>query len=317
MTVSRAPSAGANLWYVLFEDEIQGPFPAKLITRFLILGRFELSTEISRDRRVWQPVSEYPELIPSELLPNSEGVIDQDRLLAARRWEDERIREERRHVDHSFEPAGDGADRRVAGDRRQEEESSFRRHVAEEADRAAVRRGERRFAILSILAVLALIGGVIGIALNETWVIDPGLRDCHVAARPGVNWNHCSRRGAELAEAQLSDATMTSTDLTSADLRAATLVRADMSYATLKDAKLSSANMNHTILIGADLRDADLTAASLDGANLSYADLRGAKITDAEITGAVFDRAIWLDGRICEELSRGECRQMEASPEIP
>ncbi len=318
MTVSRVRGTGVNLWYVLIGDEVQGPFAAKLITRYLILGRIELSTEISQDRHAWKPISNYPELIPNALMPNDDGVIDQDRLAAARRWENERIKDDRRDIDQPLDQALGCVERRELGeDRRQAKKSGIFRRQSDAGDRAATQRGEHRLVLISMLIVVVLIGGIVGVAVNESWILDSEFRDCNVAPGPGVNWNHCSRKGADLAEANLSDATMISMDLISADLRAAILVRADMSYANLTGASLSAANMGYANLVGADLRDADLTAASLLGANLAYADLRGARITDAEIAGAVFDRAIWLDGRICEDLSRGECRQADAPPEIP
>ena len=292
---------------------MQGPLPAKLISRYLILGRIERSTRVSRNQLDWRPVLDYPELIPQGLLSDDSGVFAQERLEAARRWEDERSTDDRRHRDHARDSA---CDRRDGGDRRRTERKETARSRPYGAmDPDAEKRRERRFVVFTMVAIALLVGGITSIAINEAWVSAPGLRDCNVGPAPGVQWSHCSRRGAILTEARLIDAAMMSMDLTSAALQAADLTRANMSYATLVGATLAGAILDNATMVGTDLREADLTGASLHGTNLSYADLRDADITDADFAGAVLDRAIWRDGRICGDQSRGECRQSDTAPE--
>ena len=86
------------------------------------------------------------------------------------------------------------------------------------------------------------------------------------------------------------------TDLTTANLRAAYLVRADLEGANLRGADLVRADLEGAILIGADLiganlEGADLTRANLTGAdltdtNLTDTDLRNANLTDADLRNA-------------------------------
>lgn len=55
-------------WYVKKGDIIQGPFPNQLISSYLILGRFELDTEISQDKKNWAPVRDFKALVPDVVL---------------------------------------------------------------------------------------------------------------------------------------------------------------------------------------------------------------------------------------------------------
>ena len=80
--------------------------------------------------------------------------------------------------------------------------------------------------------------------------------------------------GADLRDANLSDANLSGADLSDANLRGA-----DLSNANLRDANLSGADLS-----GANLRDAYLSGANLSGANLRDAYLRG-----ADLSGADFD----------------------------
>lgn len=84
-------------------------------------------------------------------------------------------------------------------------------------------------------------------------------------------------RGADFAGQRLGGYAFTNSDLGGADLR-----RAD--------------------LAGADFVNADLRRARLDGA-----DLRGADLTNARLDDAALDGAVWIDGRVCAQGSRGRC----------
>jgi uncharacterized protein YjbI with pentapeptide repeats len=107
--------------------------------------------------------------------------------------------------------------------------------------------------------------------------------------------------GADLREADLSDALFYKTDFTYAKLVGANFSRAHLGdaklyWADLRDANLSGAYLGGVKLCGADLRDAnlsrarlkmaDLTEANLSSANLSRAYLGRAKIIWAKLRGA-------------------------------
>jgi hypothetical protein len=81
--------------------------------------------------------------------------------------------------------------------------------------------------------------------------------------------------GADLANVDLSKATLTSADFAQADLAGA-----DLHSANLASANLAGADIN-----GADLAGATLTHARFRGANLTGADLAGA--VNADLRGAI------------------------------
>jgi uncharacterized protein YjbI with pentapeptide repeats len=62
--------------------------------------------------------------------------------------------------------------------------------------------------------------------------------------------------------------------------------KGNLTGANLRDADLTDANLTGANLTGADLTDANLTDANLAGADLTGADLTGAGLRDANLTGA-------------------------------
>jgi hypothetical protein len=87
--------------------------------------------------------------------------------------------------------------------------------------------------------------------------------------------------GADLREADLSNANLSGADLTRANLSNANLFEADLSIANLSKANLFEADLREADLSTANLSGADLTRASLIMANLSEADLGGANLFGA------------------------------------
>jgi uncharacterized protein YjbI with pentapeptide repeats len=76
---------------------------------------------------------------------------------------------------------------------------------------------------------------------------------------------------------------------------------------------LTNANLSKLDLRGAKLMEAKLNGAKLSGANLTgaqlyFADLTGADINGAKFGGAQLTNAIWVDGRLCDHGSLGQCR---------
>jgi hypothetical protein len=91
------------------------------------------------------------------------------------------------------------------------------------------------------------------------------------------------KQGADLRDADLSDAV----------LRGAVLRGADLSDAVLRGAVLRGADLSGAVLRGADLSDADLS-----GADLSDAVLRGAVLSDADLSDAVLRGAVLSDDQV-------------------
>ncbi|MCA8251799.1 pentapeptide repeat-containing protein [Burkholderia sp. AU31624] len=94
------------------------------------------------------------------------------------------------------------------------------------------------------------------------------------------------KQGTYLRDANLSGADLRDADLSDAYLRGAYLRGANLSGADLSDADLSDAYLSDADLRGANLSDAYLRGANLSGANLSDADLSDADLSDAYLRGA-------------------------------
>jgi len=306
---------GRNLWYVHHGQEIQGPLPARLIGRYLILGRLSPDTRVSRDARDWHPISYFPELIP-DILTSTDKKSGQERLLAARRWEDERSQGDRRSGEIG---PNRGPERRSKNDRRHgdahiQDGTGVRSHTINSASDAIA---DRRFLIIALSGLGLVIFFLVYLAIQRLDFLQPGLRDCHLPPAPGVTWNHCDKSGESLVRAELSDANLSSMNLSHSDLSFANLSRSDLSYSVLIQARLVGARITGTQMTGIDLRRADLSGADLDGANLSYADLRGAKLTNVNMGKVILDQALWVDGRICSSGSRGKCVNPVERPSLP
>ena len=130
----------------------------------------------------------------------------------------------------------------------------------------------------------------------------------HVGQAPMVdlwdaNLTGADLKGASLIRADLSDATLVAATLTRADLNAANLGGADfmganLQTANLVDADLTGANLQTAKLADADLTGANLQAANLKGAVLIDADLTGADLTGADLTGADLTRADLTEAKL-------------------
>ena len=90
--------------------------------------------------------------------------------------------------------------------------------------------------------------------------------------------------GANLYEANFSDADLSGANLTGATLTTASFYKATLTGADLDDANLTQASIYEANLTQASLNDADLTDADLYGSNLTDADLSGAKLTGVTLT---------------------------------
>lgn len=290
-----------HLWYTRRGSEIRGPFSAGLVSRHILLGRICLDDELSQDREAWMPVSAMPELIPEAMRVDTNDPLAQERLHAARRWADERLRERRGPND--IVPAGVT---RRGGDRRQQEPAEVVRHRTAKAGRDAgqTARFNGKWAAIVIGGIVLFVAGLLFLSQpaseNAAW-------DCTVSARPGVNWSDCRMEGVHLDKADLTGARLRNVNLSGASLREGRLKGSDLSFATLSIADLSAADLQEAVMLGVSLRNADLRNAKLQGADLSYADLSGARLEGANLEGARLDHAIWVDKSVCAKGSLGRC----------
>lgn len=287
------PSAG---WYVRRGRQVRGPFPARQVAKYVLLGRVKQGDEASRDQQHWQRIADVPALMPKAIREGAGPEV----LQQLRQREDER----------GARPAA--ADAAPRPERRQAPEPEsmqlHREHKAkliQDLREKSVR--ERRFTriVVPVAVVLALGLLVLGMLLRPTEPVSEP--NCAAAAAPGVNWNNCNLEQLVAANQQLPGLLARNSNLREANLMGAVLSGADLAYSDLSQANLGYADLKGAALKGANLRGADLTYADLTGADLTYADLKGARLGGAVVEGSDFSGAVWPDGRVCAAGSVAGC----------
>src|SRR3569833_401566 len=272
-----------HVWYVRRKGEVKGPYPAGLITRYILLGRIREDDELSPDGSVWTLVQEHRELIPDVIKAAATDPAAQQRLEAARRWADER-NTQRRGVAHDAEEGVTGTERRAesTGNRRSDEELHAVDHrLSRSARGLAGEKSPHQWTALAV--IVAVVGTAVAALIYFYHPLPPDKAvDCNSVPAPRVNWSNCTLDGAQLNGADLANAKLYSTHMTGANLRGANLV-------------------------GANLRRARLVNAHLERADLSYADLAGAELSGVALGEAKLGNAIWSDGKVCAPESVGTC----------
>ena len=116
------------------------------------------------------------------------------------------------------------------------------------------------------------------------------------------NWHGWRKQHPEilpdLSEANLSTANLSAADLSRANLTGTNLVTAHLWRADLTLTNLSRANLTGANLMAANLGRADLTGADLSHANLMAANLTGADLSRATLVSTNCTKAILTDCRI-------------------
>ncbi len=278
-------------WYIKQGDNVQGPFPNKLIGSYLILGRITQDTLISQDEHNWSAVRDYPAIVP-EVVKNAGSNQGDRALMLARIREDERS---------SVVNENDDFD-----NRREDEEQVMQLHrqMRDDVMKAYRKKPQQRMAYLGITALLVAV--FIGFYINKG-VQNVKQADCDAPAGPGINWSACNKQGEVLRNRDLKKANFRSAKLQSADFSSARMQGADLAYADLSGSTLLSAQLQNSNLKGANLRRANLQGANLSAANLSYAELVGSQLQGANLKQAIFDHAIWVNGQKCLAGSVGAC----------
>jgi hypothetical protein len=283
-------------WWVRRENKTKGPYPAGLVSQYLLLGRFRDTDEVSRDREEWQRIFEVEELIPPALRDAHAHPEDPEvlaRLEAAKRWADERRN-----------PG------KAPGPERRKEEPLAQVGLRESrASRGSATSPRRLVEYVAVFAVLVIVVGIPFLMPRQQAAQST---PCADQPRPGVVWSNCLMPGRDLANVDLSGADLRNADLSTTVLRGASLRDADLAYAKLIMSNLQGANLSGARLTGASLRGANLADANLSGADLSYAILAGANLGGTDLTGARLDHAVWESGVECLPGSVGHCQPGEA-----
>ncbi len=279
-------------WYIRRGEHVRGPFPNQLVSRYLILGRIDLETEVSQDQEHWVPVKEYRALVPDVVL-NANTKEGARALMLARIREDERSARESAQEEHD--------DRRMDEDKVMKLHRQLRDDILKDyKNRLYI--SPRHVALVLLIAVLLLIG----LLISEPDTKNVG-SDCAAAAGPGVNWSSCNKEGQNLAGLDLTGVIFKSSQMSGAILSRSRLDQSDLAYANLSRAELSQVSLRSASLVGANLRMANLRGANLQNTDLSYAELAGANLEGAVLDNARLDHAVWLNGEQCLPGSTGVC----------
>lgn len=280
-------------WYVNTHKKILGPFPNQLISRYLILGRLKLDTQISQDQKHWNPIKDYPSLVP-EVILNAHTPEGAKALKLARIREDERS---------SQEAAAEGIEQRADEDQMIKLHRKLRDDILKEY-RDKPRLNTPAMVVVIAIAVLLLI---LLVSYRPERLVTSS--DCSLPAATGVDWSMCNKQGQNFAGADLRQAKLRNAILNNVDLSRARLDGSDLAYSNLYQADMQHSSLQHAVLTGANLRQANLLGASLRGADLSYAEFEGARLDGALLDQARLDHAIWLNGEQCLPGSIGGCLQ--------
>lgn len=314
----------SNLWFTRRGNEIRGPFPVGMITRYILLGRIVETDELSPNQFDWKPVTEFQELYPVEMTLDQNDSENVERLRIARLREDERQSGDRRNVpdaESEFRHKRSGDERRDSETyetvRHREVKTGFRKLLD--------RPKERHDSIIALLIVF--VSSVIWAGIHFSPERGVAINNCASSPAPHVNWSNCQLEGIKLTAMDLTGSQFRNSAINGADLRKAILVDTDFSYANLSGASVQNAVLTNANLVGTTLRNTNFAEASMTGANLEYAilhnanlanaDLRnadfthamlnGAELKGARLDGAIFDKAIWSDNTVCAPESVGRC----------
>lgn len=279
-------------WYIKHGERIQGPFPNKLIGRFLILGRITQDVLVSQDKVHWSPVKSYPAMVPEVV--KEAGTAEGNRALMLAK-----IREDERSSENMEEDAYDN--------RREDEEQMVRLHRQMRDDVLKRYNARPQKTIVYYGVAVFLLMTLVGFFIVKYSREEVRLADCSSVAMPGINWSGCNKQGENLRSRNLRQVNFRSAKLELADLSASNLQGADLAYANLSQSVLVSAQLQNSNLKGANLRQANLRGANLTGANLAYAELVGSQLEGAVLKQAIFDHSIWVNGETCLVGSVGAC----------
>ena len=323
--------ANNHLWYTRRGKEIRGPFPKKLISRYLLIGRVLESDEVSTDQRSWKRVSQLPELIPEEMKADLSIPENLEKLRLARLREDERKYGDRRQQGDAR--VDDEIRKRRSGDERRDSETveTLRHRLIKTRTAQLIKSSKPNYRATAIVFSV-IVATVIGVTLMYSPGQQMAVNNCALAAQPLVDWSNCRFEGLQLGAVDLHGANLQNTSMIGATIDGANLSHTQMSYSNLLNADIRNTNLSDSKLLGAVLRNAklnalnlqrsdlhfailhgaDLTDTDLSNANLSQAVLSGAVINNAKLSGTVLDGAIWVDNTVCAPESVGKCNSLPA-----
>lgn len=150
-----------QLWYTRRDMEIRGPFPAGLVTRYILLGRIQETDQLSSDQVSWHPISELPELIPDELKLDLSKPENQEKLRMARLREDERSAVDWRLANEAGSDVPGNPVTRTKERRRAESMDALRHREIKTQLLSSLRQKQKQHYVPRILGIVSVISAII------------------------------------------------------------------------------------------------------------------------------------------------------------
>ena len=301
-----------NSWYIRKGEQVSGPFPTKLVSQRVLLGRIQLSDEASTDKENWKPIRQIAELIPDLLRKDQKDPFVKERIAAAKRWADERGGGDRRDQ-QTLAEASSFAEQRSGRERRQMEELPEVNYREERFDqqqkssRPSVIHQPKSYTVHSLLLLVVVMAGVYAGYKYLPRAEKTTENNCNAPAAAKVNWSNCNLQGIRVSGQDMQGAVLKNANLTGSTLQDVNLSRADLSYAVMNLTNMRNSDLSQSQMIGASFRNADLTGVSFVSSNMAYANFTGATLLGVDFKGALLDKTIWFDGRECAVGSVGKC----------
>jgi hypothetical protein len=281
-----------TLWYVRQRGVITGPFPSRLITNHLMLGRLTVNDQACLDSVSWLEIGDI-----TALRPVAKADFKPKITLDERNGFDRRQQKEIENTNNRP---------RLKSRRSPEEQDTIRRR---QFHTLLMRKYHDRHSpiLWPLAAVAVLLITIVTTAIFSPTMLPVSQVNCNAPADIAVNWNNCFKPNLQLANTLMNNAQLRSAHLTNSNLISATLTGADLAYADLSFSALNYGQLQNVNLVGANLEQTDLSNTDLSNADLSYANLLNANLEGAALDNVSFDHAIWLNGDICNIRSIGQC----------
>ncbi len=269
-----------QFWYIRRKGKIKGPFPTGLISKQILLGRVHPSDMLSQDKQSWRKASSIPEVMPEVMKYRNEDNY-KERLMAARRWADERgeVRElDKNGNEQVYQP---------------------RKKITHLRIKTA--------SILGVLSVFGIVAALIYIMFVFTPDKPLDFIDCNATGQDGSIFDGCHLQRRDFSKLSLKKSSFKNALLQSSRFSGANVQESTFDYANLSLSDLSYANFSRASLKAVNLSGANLTGSDFTRADLSYADLSHARGRGIKLIGAKLSNTIWFDGKVCAKQSVGRC----------
>ncbi|MBI2236053.1 MAG: pentapeptide repeat-containing protein [Magnetospirillum sp.] len=162
--------------------------------------------------------------------------------------------------------------------------------------------------LLATVTVLAATA-VASAAMAQSRALNPS---CKLEAEANCNWGDlkgAKARGLDLRDSAYLAAILDEGDFEGVNFEQSHMQLTSMIGGNFKNANFKGSHMHAIKAQGANFENANFDDCNLTSANLVGANLKGAKFGGRVLwLNAKLDGATWVDGRVCQPGSKGECK---------